>query len=49
MAGKAIYFTEKELDMLRRAFDESNFSFEDNDNAEELYQTADSIREKLWK
>ncbi|MWV44849.1 hypothetical protein GRF59_14605 [Paenibacillus sp. HJL G12] len=51
MAGKTIYFTEKELEMLRIHFDYGNINFErdDKDEEEELYQIAENIREKVWK
>ncbi|WP_157793895.1 hypothetical protein [Paenibacillus donghaensis] len=49
MAGKQIYFTEKELEMIRHAFASENYSFEgdySDEEIEENYLLAVSIRNK---
>ncbi|MCY9738142.1 hypothetical protein M5X17_31105 [Paenibacillus alvei] len=49
MAGRSIYLTEKEIEMLTRLFDYGNISFEGDENEEEQDKIAESIRQKVNK
>lgn len=49
MAGKTIYFTEKELQLLITYLGEGNVGFDGHENEEELFELLDSIRKKLYK
>jgi hypothetical protein len=49
LAGKSIYFTEKELKMLKIAFSVGDFIFDGipEEEQEERYSAIDSIRDKI--
>lgn len=49
MRGRSIYFSEKEIELLKIVFDYGNIGFEGSDNEEEKWEIAEKIREKVSK